>query len=264
MLQVQQVNVHARSLEPGCNGVCQGLGVAIGACVHHQDLRIAPVFHPQLLLRPGLVLGHELPALLPDHGPVQRRQLLHVGPVQGLGEHEEPPDGGLRILREEVVVEEVEPLRGELLPPCAARVVVSAAAFGDRLVRAEELSGEERAGCRVKRNAAFGRLGRRRQDEAHGPALLHLQGAPVLDDLDGASIQVLLRQLLAKGNGNEVRATNLERLLRLRSGFDECLNRARLLAIKVLEHDDPQTPQVITDGFHEVRSIHIIVDAYQH
>mmetsp|Transcript_47335 Transcript_47335/g.136753 ORF Transcript_47335/g.136753 Transcript_47335/m.136753 type:complete len:214 (+) Transcript_47335:1664-2305(+) len=213
MLQVQQVNVHARSLEPGCNGVCQGLGVAIGACVHHQDLRIAPVFHPQLLLRPGLVLGHELPALLPDHGPVQRRQLLHVGPVQGLGEHEEPPDGGLRILREEVVVEEVEPLRGELLPPCAARVVVSAAAFGDRLVRAEELPGEQRASLRVEGNATLRRLRRRRQDKPDGPALFHLQDAPIPDDLDGAPIQDSLRKLLLKDVGNEVRANHFERLL---------------------------------------------------
>lgn len=37
-----------------------------------------------LVSDPSLVLGHELPALLPHHGPVQGRKLCHVRAAQRL------------------------------------------------------------------------------------------------------------------------------------------------------------------------------------
>mmetsp|Transcript_13018 Transcript_13018/g.40226 ORF Transcript_13018/g.40226 Transcript_13018/m.40226 type:complete len:308 (-) Transcript_13018:10-933(-) len=196
---------------------------------------------------------------------MEGRQLLHVGPMQSFGEHEEAPDSRLGVLREEVAVEEVEPVRGVVLPARDARGVEAGALLRDGAVGAEELPGEERARLGVEGDAALRRLWGGGQHEAHDPVLLDLQRALVPDDLDGELIKVLRGEFLPEGDSNDVGAVHLQGLRRGRPGLEDCVDGARLLAVEELQDDDHGARQNVTaDGLDEFLGVALVVDADEH
>mmetsp|Transcript_56396 Transcript_56396/g.134640 ORF Transcript_56396/g.134640 Transcript_56396/m.134640 type:complete len:242 (-) Transcript_56396:536-1261(-) len=234
MLEVQ---VHY--LDAGCrktlrDGLSQGLGMTVSAGVHHEDFEVSPGLFPQLLLSPGFVLCHQLPALIPHHWAMQRSQLRHIRPTQGLAKHEDLPHGRGRPLGEEVTVEQMIPVLHVCLPAFNPWSVERAIFLANLPVRTEELTCEEASGERIEGRRGFRQLLGWGQHEAHHPAGVELEPGAVLDGKEAHLPHHRLRQLLLQGQNYRHRSVDQERIPR--SLLNKILNEGDLPSVEELQH----------------------------